>query len=152
MELPAIFVVDGGNVDHAPNLLLAVVPANEHRHQFDGVEAIGFGPASPPADFNRRGVDDDVLNPLVREEAMNPEAIAASFVDDNTGVSAGRPKRSLAFLISFKTRLVQRAGTERILGGWPAPTVKAIFQVPSSIQKRRRAPEPPRGRMNRVSR
>ena len=80
MELPAILVGDGGNMDHAPHLLLAVVPANEHRHQLDGVKAIRFGPALAPADFDRRGVDDDVLNPLMVEEAVNPEAIAAGFV------------------------------------------------------------------------
>ena len=55
MELPSILVDDGGNMDYAPNLLFAVVPPNEHRHQLDGVEAIRFGSAFASADFDRRG-------------------------------------------------------------------------------------------------
>jgi hypothetical protein len=30
---------------------------------------------------------------------------------------------------NFTTALAQRAGTERTLGGWPAPMVKAISQL-----------------------
>jgi hypothetical protein len=31
--------------------------------------------------------------------------------------------------ISLRSRLVPRAGIDRILGGWPAPVVKANFLV-----------------------
>jgi hypothetical protein len=39
-----------------------------------------FFSALAPADFNRRGVNDRVLNPGVGEEVVNLKAIAAGFV------------------------------------------------------------------------
>jgi hypothetical protein len=63
------------------------VPADEHRHQLDGVEAIRFGAALAPADLDRRRVDDNVLDPLVNEDAVKPKAVTAGFVaGDDPGV------------------------------------------------------------------
>ena len=43
---------------------------------------------------------------------------------------SGNPNGNLALLISIMTKLVHRAGMDRILGGRPGPTLKASFQVP----------------------
>jgi hypothetical protein len=60
---------------------------------------------------------------------VGPESVAAGFIaGDDLGLS-GSPNLNLAFLISPMTATVARAGTERILGGWPGPTPRASFQV-----------------------
>ena len=80
MELPAIFVLNGGNADYAPHFLLAVVPTNKHRCQLHRIETIGLGSTPTPADLNRRGVDDDVLNAPLCKNPVYPETIPARFV------------------------------------------------------------------------
>jgi hypothetical protein len=67
---------------------------------------------------------------------MEPKAVPPGLVARHDWGVREKPEAELglAFLISLMTKVVRRAGTVRILGGWPAPTVKAIFQVvqPSS--------------------
>ena len=60
--------------------------------------------------------------------SMNRETIAAGLVARNT-VFSGRPNRFLANLISSKRHESAPAGTDRIRGFCPEPTVKASFQV-----------------------
>jgi hypothetical protein len=80
VQLPLILLLDGGDMDRAPDLALPVVPAYEHFHQLDCVEAIRLGPPLAAVDLNAGGVDDLVLDPLVQQEAMQPEAVASYLV------------------------------------------------------------------------
>ena len=68
--------------------------------------------------------------PWCAQVTMEPEAVAAGLV---AGDDRGRPRagRSAAWpaRISRSRASVSRAGMERSLGFWPAPTVKASFQV-----------------------
>ena len=73
-------------------IFLVVVPANEHRHQLYGVEAIRFGPTLALAYFDRRGVDHDILNPHIREEAVNPKAVAAGIATSHIAAPCESPK------------------------------------------------------------
>jgi len=78
------------------------------------------------------GVDDEVLDAVVLEVAMEPEAIAAGLVagDDRRFLGQAEPAPSgRAARISQIRASVSRAGMERSLGFCPAPTVKASFQV-----------------------
>src|SRR5262249_36834627 len=80
VQLPPILVVHRGHADDRPDMLLSAVPADEHRQQFVDVETIGLGAALTAIDLDRRGVDDEVVDPLVSEGAMEPEAVAAGLV------------------------------------------------------------------------
>jgi hypothetical protein len=87
VELPAILVVHRGDADHRPGVLLAAVPADEHRDQLGRVEAVGLGAALAAIDFDRGRVDHEVPDPFLGQEAMEPEAVAAGFIaGDHRGV------------------------------------------------------------------
>src|SRR5206468_1117945 len=87
VQLASILVLGRGCVNDGPDLALAVVPANEHLHELDGVEAIGLGPAPAAVDLDAGRIDDAVLDAMSQEEAMEPEAVAPGFVaGDDPGV------------------------------------------------------------------
>jgi hypothetical protein len=80
-------------------------------------QRVGDRPGAAVHVISSFGVDDDLLNSLMHEEAMEPKAVSAGLVARQTWAFAGSPKRSFAFLISLTTKLVQRAGTVQIRGG-----------------------------------
>ena len=88
------------------------------------------GAALAPADFNRRGVDDNVLNTLVRDDAVNPEAIAAGFVARQHRGVRGVVETELGLLDLAQDEPGAASRNSAESGAWPAPTVKASFQVP----------------------
>jgi hypothetical protein len=80
MPLAAVLVGDIRHMDHAPELPLAEMPTDEHPHELGGVEVFRLGPAAAAVDLDGGGVDDEVLDALVSEVTMEPEAVAAGLV------------------------------------------------------------------------
>ena len=76
VQLPLILLLDGRDRDRAPDLAFPVVPTNEHFHEFNCVEAIRLGPPAAAVDLDAGRVDDLIPDPLVQQEAMQPEAVA----------------------------------------------------------------------------
>src|SRR4029077_19539548 len=70
VQLPLILLLDGRDMDRAPDLALPVVPTNEHFYEFHCVEAVRLGPSAAAVDLDAGGVDDLVLDSLVQQEAM----------------------------------------------------------------------------------
>ncbi len=58
VQLPLIFLLDRGNVNHTPDFALTIVPSNEHLHELCRVQAVGPGRALAAIDLNARGIDD----------------------------------------------------------------------------------------------
>src|SRR5215468_3181412 len=80
MELPAVFLLDAGHPHHTPHLLLACAVAQQHRQELADIEPISLRPALAPIDFNAGGVDDVIVDAMRHQGAVEPEAVAASFV------------------------------------------------------------------------
>src|SRR5262249_7144435 len=81
----AVLLRDGGDTDAAPDLRFAIAPTDEHLHEFGDVEGIGLGPALTAVDLDGGGVDDAVVDAVVDEGAMEPEAVAAGLVAGDDG-------------------------------------------------------------------
>jgi len=65
----------------------AVALLSEQRPEFDGIEAVGPGPALAAVDFDVQGIKDEVLEPPGIEETMNSEAAESSLLaGDDRGV------------------------------------------------------------------
>jgi hypothetical protein len=69
VQVPPRFLIRCRDPHHAPNL-----PSTPG----DSVEAIGLGTAFAPAHLNARRIDDLALDSVRHEEAVQPEAVAAS--------------------------------------------------------------------------
>ena len=111
MQLAMVLILGRGRTDHGPDLLLAVVPTHQHAHQLDGVEAVGFGSALAAIDLDTRRIDDEVLDAVSPEEAIEPEAVASGFVTgDNLGV-LGKPEACLGGL-DLGQEQIQGAGRD----------------------------------------
>src|SRR4051794_40592605 len=67
-------------MDRAPDLALAVVPTDEHFHEFHCVKAIRLGSSAAAVDLDAGGIHNLVLDSLVQQEAVQPEAVASSLV------------------------------------------------------------------------
>jgi hypothetical protein len=69
------------DVHHTPDLAFPPPePPQEQRQQLADIQAIGFGPARPPIDFDARGVHHHVLHALGDQPSVEPESIPARFV------------------------------------------------------------------------
>ena len=137
MQLPAVLILGRGRMDDGPDLLLAVVPTHKHTHELDGVEAVGLGSALAAIDLDARRIDDEVLDAVSPEEAIEPEAVASGFVTgDDLGIP-GKPEACLGGLNLGQEQIKGAGAMVRSLGFCPAPIVKASFQVsqPSSREK-----------------
>jgi hypothetical protein len=80
VQLPLILLLDGRGMNHAPDLVLPVVPTNEHLHEFNCIETIRFGPSLTAIHLDAGGVDDLVLDSMGQQEAMQPETVASCLV------------------------------------------------------------------------
>src|SRR6516225_10816298 len=130
MELATVLVTDGGHSDGAPDIPLPVVPADEHRHKLDAIEPVRLRPSLAPAHFDGSGVDHDVLDSVMCEESVNPEAITAGFITgDDLGVF-GKSEARLGLLDLAHDRALATRGN-RPDSGWP-PRANAESQLPVS--------------------
>ena len=80
MLMPAIFGHLRRSLHFAPHLLLAAVVADKHGQQLADVHAVGLGSPSSTWDLDAGRVHHQVLEALGSQVAVDPEAIATSFV------------------------------------------------------------------------
>lgn len=80
VQLAGIFLLDGWNLDHAPDLRLSADIANQHAQQLRRIEAIALGPPLAAVDLDARRVDHHVLDSLGQETAMQPEAVPSRLI------------------------------------------------------------------------
>jgi hypothetical protein len=85
VRLAAVLVVGGGNADDAPEVAFAIVVTDQHAHELGDVEGIALGSAGAAVDFDRRGIDNVIVDTLIDEPAMQPETIAAGLVAGDHG-------------------------------------------------------------------
>jgi len=90
MELAAVFILGRGDVDDAPEFVLAAVITDQHGEQFGNVEGIGFGASGAAIDLDTGGIDDEVPDMNMSEIAMDPEAVAAGFIAREDGGIVGQ--------------------------------------------------------------
>ena len=120
VRLAAVLVLGRGDVDDAPELVLAVVIADQHGQELGDVEADrDLARRARRLTSMRGGIDDEVVDALVVEVAMEPEAVAAGLVaGEDRASSSGRPKRCLARWISRCRRVEVASGDGRSRGFW----------------------------------
>ena len=80
VEVAFIFGFRGRGADDAPDLFFAAVVADQHGEEFADIHMVGFDPFSSAGDFDASGIHDQVFDVLGDEVAVEPEAIASSFV------------------------------------------------------------------------
>ena len=73
-------MLDAGDGDGVPDLMLPEVPSDQHGNQLPGVETIGLGPSLTSVDLDARGVDDDVSDTRAIEIAIEPKAVTARLI------------------------------------------------------------------------
>jgi hypothetical protein len=71
---------------------------DEHFDELDGVQGVGLGPPHPAVDLDAGGVDDAVVDAVVDEESMEPEAVAAGLVAGGDGGVGGEAEADLGLL------------------------------------------------------
>jgi hypothetical protein len=84
-ELAAILVGDGGHVDDTPERPLAAVPADQHREELGDVQSVTLGAPEAAVDLDAGGVDDEVMDALRGQVAMEPEAVTSRLVATEDG-------------------------------------------------------------------
>jgi hypothetical protein len=95
-----------------PQTLRSVAQTYEHFYEFCSVEAVGLGPPRAAVDFDAGGVDDQVLDPLGGEEAMEPEAVAAGRVSGEDRGVLGQAEARLGGL-DLRQQGIRAAGRDR---------------------------------------
>jgi hypothetical protein len=90
-----ILFVGSRDANHAAHLSLASGVGHQDSNQGLCVKTVGLGPTCASADMNAGRIDHVVANPLFCQQAMEPEAVAASFVatgdPDCCPARTGRP-------------------------------------------------------------
>ena len=92
------------------------MPADEHHGQADGIEVVGLGASLTAIDLDTRGIDDDILNAVLEQEAMDPEAIATRLITALHRGVGGESEVLLARAISRWSSGSARAVMVRSLG------------------------------------
>ena len=100
-------------MDRAPDLALTVVPTNEHFHELHCIEAIRLGSSAAAVDFDAGGVHHLVLDSLVQQEAMQPEAVAPGLVATDHRSILGQAESLLGGL-DLKEQAQGAAGGDRL--------------------------------------
>ena len=101
MQLPAILIGHARHLHDAPDLLFAVVPADQHAQQLGGIEPVGFAPPPAAVDFDARRIDDQVGNrPPSRGTGAARSRRGPPRSNCGPGHRSARPKRFLALAIS----------------------------------------------------
>ena len=141
VRLAAVLVVGGGDADDAPELVLAAVIADQHGQELGDVEPIALGAAGAAVDLDAGGVDDEVVDGVVSEIAMEPEAVAAGLVAGEDGGVAGEAEALLgAEDLALKAvevasgdgaepRLLGHGGGEGEVPGGPAEFEREVERV-----------------------
>jgi hypothetical protein len=80
MRAPGVFLRRRGHSYHRPDSPLAPEVAHQHRQQLAAVEPIGLGPPRPAIDFDAGRVHHDVVDALLKQPPVQPEAVAARLV------------------------------------------------------------------------
>jgi hypothetical protein len=81
VQMACVLGLGRGDVDDGPDVGLAVVIADEHGEELDGVDTVGLDAAAAALHVDGGGVDDEVDAARLRgDEAMEPEAVATGFV------------------------------------------------------------------------
>ena len=80
MQLPPVLVRDTGDLQDAPDVAFALLPAHQHAQQLTGVEGIGLAAPTTPLDFDTRRVHHLVRDAAALQETVQPKAVAARFV------------------------------------------------------------------------
>jgi hypothetical protein len=137
----------------AVTMRVVVALAAQHRHHLDGVEKIRFGAAFASADFNRRGVDDDVLNSLMHQEAMDPQAVAAGLVARHERGVGGEPEPEFGLLDFAHDEAGAATRNRADPGRLASPENEGhLPRCPAQLKSHAKHGSSRRGRMNCVSR
>src|SRR5262245_9655361 len=134
VELPAIFVVDAGYVDHTPHLAFASRMAQPHREPMVNREPIGLRAPIVALHLMARGLDHDSCPALGHQGAVSQTPSRPASEPLTTRAASGTPKRGVARTMSSHTAAISRAGTRRSRGRCAGPVVQANSPVlmPSS--------------------
>ncbi len=103
---PRVFLLRRGHPHHRPHPALARVVANQHREQLVTVQPVGLGPPRAAVDFNARRIHHDVVDTLLDEPAVQPEAVAPGLI----AAMHARLRRKPATRLGLGDALEQRRG------------------------------------------
>ena len=92
MQMALILSLHRGDVDHLPDLTLALLIADQHAEQLAHVEPITLGPTLAPIDFNRGGIHHMIGDVLCQQEPMQPKPFSTGFVATDQGGRFRQPK------------------------------------------------------------
>jgi hypothetical protein len=95
--LAAILVLGRGDTDDAPELVLAAVVADQHGEELADVKPIALGASSAAVDFDRSGIDDTVVDPLLGSQQS--VQLAPGIVSD-PALERTRPAAAFAIIPS----------------------------------------------------
>ncbi len=141
VQMPPVLVVFRGNADRTEHIGLATVPPAQYSEHFLDVDPIGLDSLLPSVLLDAGRVDDDILDTVVLQAAVNPETISSSFVATDYRRVFGKPK-SFAGEIDFPSESGHAAPALRESSDREPPRLKTLTTILTW-----RVPLPCRGRL-----